>query len=170
MSGSSTFAPTAEALRRKLLKPWSFKLYLWLKLPLAAFAGLRIEQLDEGRCVVSLKGGWRSQNPFGSTYFAAQAMAAEMSTGAPALLLSSTVEPSVAMLVTKLEARYDRRILGVSRFTCEDVPALADAIQRAQASEKPVVLTVRSVARDREGEVCSEFEVTWSFKRRSART
>ena len=75
------FAGRAEALRLQLLTPWRFKLYLAGKLPLALAAGLRLVRLDAQECVVALPGGWRTRNPFGSTYFAAQAMAAELSTG-----------------------------------------------------------------------------------------
>ena len=70
------FDERADALRLRLLKPWNFKAYLWGKLPLAACAGLSLRQLDESGCTVGLPGGWRTQNPFRSTYFAAQAMAA----------------------------------------------------------------------------------------------
>ena len=41
------FEGRADAERRRLLKPWNFKAYLWLKLPLAACAGLSLRQLDE---------------------------------------------------------------------------------------------------------------------------
>ena len=76
----------AEPLRRRMLSPWGLRAYMLARLPLALAAGLRVDVLDERACSVSLPGGWRTRNPFGSTYFAAQTMAAEMSTGAPALL------------------------------------------------------------------------------------
>ena len=54
-----------------------------------------------------LPGGWRTQNPFGSTYFAAQAMAAEMSTGAPGPGRCGKTRPaSVSMLIVGLRASY----------------------------------------------------------------
>jgi hypothetical protein len=136
-------------------------------LPLAAFAGLRVTRLDEQACTVFLPGGWRTRNPFGTTYFAAQAMAAEMSTGAPALVLREDAPRSVSILPVGLRASYTKRLAGDATFTSEDVPAIAAAIARAAASDAPQALVARSTGRNAAGEVVSEFEISWSLKRRS---
>jgi hypothetical protein len=155
----------AEALRRRILGP-GFWLWKWRSLPLAAFAGLRVEVLDDAACTVLLPGGWRTQNPFRSTYFAAQAMAAELSTGAPALVLARTGPASVSMLVTDFRAAYRKRVVGPCRFTFADVAAMAAAVAEAAGSPEPRTFAARSVGRDAAGDVCTEAEVTWSFKRR----
>jgi len=161
-----SFGPAGEALRRRVLRGLPLTLWMWRMLPLAAFAGLRITRLDEQACSVRLPGGWRTRNPFGSTYFAAQAMAAELSTGAPALALRDDAPRSVSMLPVDLRARYGKRLVGPGSFTCEDVPAIAEAIARAAASDEPQLLVARSTGRNTAGEVVAEFEVSWSFKRR----
>ena len=51
-------------------------------------AGLRVERLDAEVCVVRMPGGWRTRNPFRSTYWAAQGMAGEMSTGVMGFLMT----------------------------------------------------------------------------------
>ena len=56
--------------------------FLFLKLPSAFICGVRVKEIDENKCVVSVKHRWINQNPFNSMYFAVQAMAAELSTGA----------------------------------------------------------------------------------------
>jgi hypothetical protein len=165
-----SFSPAAEAVRRRVLSRPSLAFYMWHVLPLGAFAGLRVERLDPGACVVRLPGGWRTRNPFGSTYFAAQAMAAELSTGAPALVLRADAKRSISMLPVGMLVRYTKRLVGPARFSCEDVPALADVIARASASDEPHTLVARSTGRDAQGETVSEFELTWSFKRRPALT
>ena len=99
------FNDRADRVRRQILSPLGFWAYQWKELPLAAFAGLRLRSLDEGGCTVILPGGWRTQNPFRSTYFAAQAMAAEMSTGAPAMTLVRGHDARISMLVTGIECR-----------------------------------------------------------------
>jgi hypothetical protein len=162
-----TFEGRADALRRRLLKPWNFKAYLWLKLPLAACAGLSLRQLDETGCTVGLPGGWRTQNPFRSTYFAALAMAAEMSTGAPAMVLVQGAPASVAMILRGIEAVFTKRIQGPSLFTFEDVAGMWATITRAAASGESESYTGRSVGRGPDGQPASEFKVSWSFKRRS---
>ena len=164
-----SFSPAAEKARRQILSRLPVAAWLWKTLPLAAFAGLRVLRLDEAGCAVRVPGGWRTQNPFRSTYFAAQAMAAEMSTGAPALVLLRGATASVAMLVVGLRVRYSKKLVGPGVFTCEDVPGLRAAIERAAAADEPQAFTARSTGRDAGGEIVAEFEVDWSFKRRAPR-
>ena len=161
-----TFSPKSEAARQRLLRPIPFWAYQWRRLPLAAFAGMRLRALDESACTVFLPGGWRTQNPFRSTYFAAQAMAAEMSTGAPAMILVAGAPASVALLVTGFRASYRKKIAGDSLYRFGEVPAMRAVVEKAAAQDEPLVYVARSEARDAAGEICSEFEVTWSFKRR----
>lgn len=161
------FSPKGDRLRRRVLKRLPVALWLWKALPLAAFAGLRVVRLDGNGCSVRLPGGWRTQNPFRSTYFAAQAMAAEMSTGAPALVLLADVPASVAMLVVGLRVTYSKKIVGPSVFTFEDLEGMRAAIGKAAESKEPEVFVARVVGRDELGDVGAEFEITWSFKRRS---
>ncbi|HEY6549004.1 MAG TPA: DUF4442 domain-containing protein [Vicinamibacteria bacterium] len=157
----------AEKQRQRLLRPFLFRLWLWKTLPLAAVAGLRLRRLDEDGCEVALPGGWRTQNPFRSTYFAAQAMAAEMSTGAPASLLVLGHPASVSMLVTGLRAVFTKKIVGESRFTFSEAGAMRSAVERAVATGEASTFVARSRGRTADGTVAAEFEVTWSFKRRA---
>jgi hypothetical protein len=163
---TALFNDRADKARRRVLSPLSFRLFLWKELPLAAIAGLRLRSLDEGGCTVILPGGWRTQNPFRSTYFAAQAMAAEMSTGAPALVLVQGAEAKVSLLVTEVRARYTKKITGESQFTFREIGEMADTIERAARTGEPAVYVAKSLGRNEAGEPASEFEVTWSFKRR----
>lgn len=162
-----TWAEPAHTLRLQMLEPWRFRLGLLKTLPLAAAAGLRLRHLDEDSCVVALPGGWRTRNPFRSTYFAAQAMAAEMSTGAPASLLVRAAPASVSMLVTEVRGVFTRKIVGGSVFTFAGVPAMRDTVERAARSGEALTFLARSLGRTEDGTVAAEFEITWSFKRRS---
>ena len=115
---------------------------------------------------MALPGGWRTQNPFRSTYFAAQAMAAEMSTGAPACLLVRDAPASVAMLVTQIRGIFTKKIAGESVFTFGEVSAMRDRVEEAARSGEAETFVARSLGRNAEGTVVAEFEITWSFKRR----
>jgi hypothetical protein len=161
-----SFGPKGERARRQVLGRLPVTLWMWKTLPLAAFAGLRVVRLDEEACSVRLPGGWRTQNPFRSTYFAAQAMAAEMSTGAPALVLVEDAAASVAMLVVSLRVAYTKKLVGEGVFTFEDAAGMRSAIERAATSDLPQAFAARSLGRDRSGDAVAEFEITWSFKRR----
>jgi hypothetical protein len=161
-----TLNARSEEARRRLLRPWNFRLYLWARLPLAACAGLSLRRLDEAGCAVAIPGGWRTQNPFRSMYFAAQAMAAEMSTGAPAMMLAAGASASVSMLVREVRGVFNRRIQGEAEFTFEDMAAMRDAVDRAVATGGSEPFVARSIGRTKDGAAASEFEITWSFKRR----
>jgi hypothetical protein len=161
-----SFNPKSEALRRRMLTPWRFRFYLWTTLPLAAGAGLRLRELDGSSCTVFLPGGWRTQNPFRSTYFAAQAMAAELSTGAPAAVLVAGASASVSMLVRGISAVFTQKIVGGSLFTFSDVAGMGTAIERSAGEGAGETYVARATGRTPEGTLAAEFEITWSFKRR----
>ena len=146
--------------------PLAIRALLWSKLPLAAFAGLRVARLDESGAEVTLPSGWKTQNPFGSTYFAAQAMAAEMSTGAPALWFIEQSGAPVASLVTGISARFTKKATSRASFVFSDGAGMRAAIERAVMTGEPVVFTARSVGTQRDGTQVAEFSVEWSFKKR----
>jgi Domain of unknown function (DUF4442) len=146
--------------------PLGIRALLWSKLPLAAFAGLRVARLDESGAEVTLPAGWKTQNPFGSTYFAAQAMAAEMSTGAPALWFIEQSGEKVSSLVTGISAKFTRRAVSEARFVFSDGAAMRSAIDDAVRTGEPVVFSARSVGTQRDGTQVAEFTVEWSFKRK----
>ena len=156
----------SEKLKRLILSPIGFRLWRWRHLPLAAFAGLRVERLDDTAAVVAVPGGWRTQNPFRSTYFGAQAMAAEMSTGAPLLVLVAASGASIATLVTGIEGVFVKKLVGAGRFTFDDVAGMRAAVARAAKTGAPEAFRARSVGRDAAGEVVSEWTLAWSLKRR----
>jgi hypothetical protein len=161
-----SFNEKSESVRRRMSNPWLFRLHLWKTLPLAACAGLRLRHLDERSCAVALPGGWRTQNPFRSTYFAAQAMAAEMSTGLPALALIAGADGSVSMLVREVRGVFTKKIVGESLFTFEDLGGMQAAVARAAGGGDGESFLARSTGRTADGVVAAEFEVLWSFKRR----
>jgi len=57
--------------------PVKSSMFLFWKLPAAFFSGVKIKDIDESKCVVTVPYTWFTQNPFRSTYFASLAMAAD---------------------------------------------------------------------------------------------
>lgn len=160
-------SPAFDRLRKRMLSPVGMRLYMLAKLPLALMAGLRIRELTQERCSVSVPYGWRSTNPFKSTYFAAQAMAAEMSTGALALAATEQAPQSVAMLIVGLEAQFGKKAASEATFVCEDGAGAFAAVEKALASGEPQTWNGVTVGRLANGDEVSRFVFTWSFKRRS---
>jgi hypothetical protein len=156
----------AERFRRQLRNPLIFRSFLLAKLPLAWFAGLRLRAIDEDGCSVVVPRGWRTQNPFASTYFAAQCMAAELSTGALAMAATRAAPVPVSMLVVDLQADLGKKATADATFVCDAGSDLACAVRQAVETGEPAVATVESVGRMADGTEVARFRFTWSFKRK----
>lgn len=170
MSQSPDASPPSRAeverATRQLLNPLAFRAYLAAKLPLALFAGLRMRELDARRCAVAVPYGWRTTNPFRSTYFAAQSMAAELSTGALVLLAVQTAPAPVSMLVTGMSAIFEKKASETLVFTCEDGAACFDAVRRTLETGEGVTLEMHTVGRLPDGTVAARFTFIWGIKKK----
>ncbi len=160
---------STKAFTRLLLHPFKFRMFLLAKLPSAYFSGVRIREATEEHCKVSVPYKWFSKNPFRSTYFACMAMAAEMSTGALAMMHLYKREPAVSMLVVKVEGEYFKKATGLTFFTCRDGAAIRQVIEKAATAGEPGSIRARSEGLNEAGEVVAEFFITWSFKSRTGK-
>ncbi len=142
---------------------WKMGLFLFYKLPAGWFMGFRLRNCDGLRAEVDLPYGWRSKNPFKSTYFAAQVGAGELSTGVLALHALQE-QPPVSMLVTHQEAEFYKKANQTIRFTCEEGPQVQWAIAEALATGEARQLRMCSVGRLPDGTEASRVWITWSFK------
>lgn len=159
--------PAAEERRRKMLNPFLLRLFLLAKLPSALFAGLRLRELDAEHAVATIPYGWRSTNPFRSTYFAALAMAAEFSTGALAALAADSSPRPMAMLIVNMTASFEKKATSLTTFTCAEGATFAAAVAQAVATGEPATAAAETVGRMADGTVVARFTFTWSFKARS---
>ena len=158
-----------EKHARRMKNPFLMRFFLLWKLPLGFMAGLRVKHLDQNRCQTTVPYGWRTQNPFRSTYFAAQAMAAELSTGALAMAATDLAPASVAMLITGLDADFGKKATATTTFTCDGGEEIFAAVARTVESGEAETVTVETVGRMPDGTEVSRFTFTWSFKRRASR-
>ena len=144
--------------------PFLFRLMLLKMLPLGFLAGLQLQRADDQVCFVGIRYRYLTKNPFRSIYFAAQAMAAEMSTGLPALLHLRATKSNTSMLVTHFEANYFKKAVGKIQFRFEDVAALHQAIDQAGPSGTQFIAISRGYTA--QNECVAEMRVSWSFKKR----
>lgn len=154
-------------MEKLVRNPFIFRLFLIRKLPLAWLAGLKVLQYDKSACEIGLRYGYWTQNPFRSIYFAAMAMAAEMSTGLPALLLLRAGGKPASMLVTNLEASYGKKAVGKIRFRFDQIAEMQAAIDQAMQTGEGVVFQAQSIGTNSQGEEVARFVISWSFKRKS---
>ena len=138
--------------------------FLFFKLPSAYWSGVRVNDINETRCKVSVKHKWINQNPFNSMYFAVQAMAAELTTGALVMAEIQKSNRKISMLVGSNRAVFSKKATGRITFICEDGHRVAQAIAQTIATGEGVSITSKSVGTDESGNQVSEMEFDWSIK------
>jgi hypothetical protein len=143
-----------------------FKLFSIRKLPLAFLTGLKIIQLDESKCITSVNYNYLNKNPFRSTFWAVLGMAAELSTGAYALLSTKGKGESIAVILVSTQAEFLKKATGISTFVCTDWCAFDDAVNKTIETGVPQTTKGKTVGTNKDGELVANFEFTWSFKRR----
>lgn len=159
--------PSFNKFKELISNPLKFRFFLFTKLPAAYFAGLRMHHFDENTCVVRIRYGWFSMNPFKSIYFAVEAMAAEMCSGMLAFGQVYHRVPKVSMLVVQMEISFIKKATGVILFSCEDGIKIRNAINESIQSGEGKTLVCKSVGKNTNHEVVAEFNITWSFKAKS---
>src|SRR5690606_2505142 len=90
--------------QKGVLNSFMFNLFLLKSLLMGFLAGLRVKSRTNERCEFTVPYRWLNKNPVQSSYFAVLAMAAEMSTGMLSMMGTIKSKPSVAVLVTGIEA------------------------------------------------------------------
>ncbi|MFK7929043.1 MAG: PaaI family thioesterase [Myxococcota bacterium] len=161
--------PDVKKLRRQMLSKTNLRGFMASKLPLALMAGLKVTHLDASSCKTTVRYGWRTTNPFKSTYFAALAMAAEMSTGALGLSLVQAAPEPVSILITGMTAEFVKKATDLTTFTCGDGAALQDAVVETLQSGEGTTCVATSTGTNQAGEVVARFTFTWSFKKKGSK-
>ncbi len=153
-----------SAFIRIARNPFKFRIFLLRKLPNAYFAGLRVKELDEQHAIVTIPYKWFTKNPFRSTYFACLGMAAELSTGLLAMAHLYKHQPTVSMLVLRVESDFLKKATGITSFHCQDGLMMQQAIKETLQSGEPRTVNARSIGVNDAGDTVASFTVQWSFK------
>ena len=139
-------------------------IFLLFKLPSAFFCGVRVKEINETECIVTVKHRWINQNPFNSLYFAVQAMAAELSTGALVIKQIKRSEKNISMLVANNKSNFTKKATGQITFTCNDGHLINEAIQKTIATREGQTFWMKSIGTNQKGEQVSEMDFEWSIK------
>ncbi len=143
---------------------FKINVFLFFKLPSAFFSGVRLKSIDNQQCITSVKHRWINQNPFNSMYFAVQAMAAELSTGALVLNKIKESGKNISMLVANSKSSYSKKATGRINFVCNDGNLIQNAVQQAIASGDGQTIWMKSIGTNQKGEQVSEFDFEWTIK------
>ena len=152
---------------KQVRNPFTFGLFQLWKLPASFFSGVRVDSLIPEACVCSVPHRWITQNPFRSTYFASLSMAAEMSTGLLAMAHLHKSDPTVSMLVTRLEADFFKKATERIFFTCADGEAFYEAVNGTVEDGSPRTVRAQAIGKNSAGETIAVFYITWSLKAKS---
>jgi Domain of unknown function (DUF4442) len=139
-------------------------LFVMVKLPSAYLCGVRAKYIDNQKCEVSVKHRWINQNPFKSMYFAVQAMAAELTTGALVLSQIRDSKKNISMLVANSKSNFTKKAIGRITFTCNDGLLIENAIKQAIATNEGQTIWMKSIGIDEKGDQVSEFDFEWSVR------
>jgi len=155
----------AIKFRKKILSKFNFFVFSLSKLPSLAWWSVKLRSLDDQKCVVTIPFSWRTQNPFKSIYFAAQAGAAELSTG---LLCMQALRGrgKWSMYVIGFEAEYGVTAKTKVAFTCEDGDLVKEILEKIETTNKPDQIVMTSTGTNTEGQMVSRFKIKWSFKKK----
>lgn len=146
------------------ITPKRVNTFMLFKLPLGYLSGMRVKELNAQKCVVAIKHGWMNQNPFKSMFWAAQGMAAEMSTGVLVMQAIESSKKKVSMLVTHQDGNFYKKAIGKIVFTCNNGDEIKAAIKKSSETKEgqEVILVAEGVNSD--GVVVSNFKFQWSLK------
>lgn len=148
---------------RKQVKSPLFNIFLFRKMPLAFFAGVKVKQLTDELAITTMRFSWLNQNPFRSMYFAAMSMGAELATG---LHLFQYQDLNFSMLLIETKATFYKKAVGRIRFECnqgmEAKTCVHALLEDKEASE--LDLLVRAYNQDEN--LLAEFSFKWSLKKR----
>lgn len=143
--------------------------FLLAKLPSAYISGVRVTELNSSFCTVRIRESWMNKNPFNSIYFAAQSMAAELSTGALVFQELEKSGYSISMLVTSCNMDFQKKAKGKILFSCLQGEEVARAILAAVETKQGQILRLKSRGVDSHGALVSEMVFEWSIKLKNSK-
>jgi hypothetical protein len=159
--------PTLSAAQQRYIdkfkRPATVRWFFLRHLPTLLWWGGQVETLSGEEAKVSIPYSWRTQNPFRSTYFAAQAGAAELSTGLLALLATQDPQQKFSTLITRQEGDFLKKATKRVVFHCEQGTEIRAAAERAVTTGEPQTIDAVSRGIQEDGVEVSRFVFRWSI-------
>ncbi|MFN8396240.1 MAG: DUF4442 domain-containing protein [Bacteroidia bacterium] len=154
-------------IQKAFTSPMKFRLTMYTQLPLGFWIGMRVRELNDQRCVVTVPYKRLNKNPFRSTFWAVLGMAAEMSSGAILTMYTYQQKPSVSLLVGSQTGKFMKKAVGLTTFVCEAAPAIKAAVIKAATTGEAVEVICPVIGYNEANEPICEFTFNWSLKARS---
>ena len=149
-------------LRR--LGMFKYNFFLFKDLPSAWLCGVRVKDLNDKKCIISVRHNWFNSNPFKSLYWAVQGMASELATGLAIIDFANKNKLKISMLVISNESKFLKKAKGLIRFECDQVGSVKKTLSSLSKNKTTDKIKLKSTGYDESGDVVSEFIYEWSFK------
>lgn len=101
-------------------------------------------------------------------YFAVQAMAAELTTGALVMYHINKSGKKISMLVANNKGNFSKKARGKITFTCNEGHLIEQAIAKAIETGEGQTFWMSSIGIDEAGDQVSHMEFEWSIKAKQA--
>lgn len=144
------------------ISPSRINWFTLFKLPAAYFTGVRVREVNDISCTVSVRLKWVNKNPFRSMFWAVQGMAAELSTGVLLMQTLSQKNTKASMLVIETKATFSKKAVGNIVFDCTQGAEVANTLAEATQGPKQIWLHAKGI--DAAGDEVSAFSFLWSIK------
>lgn len=154
----------ARLLSRAMRTPTLFQGLLWTRMPLLAMIKPRMRGLDQERCEVEIPFRYRNRNIFGTMYFAATLMAAELTTGGLVLFHNAARPEKVKFIVKGIEADFVKPARSRVTFVCDQGEEVRKAFEEALRGEEGVERTLEVSGRRADGEEVARVKVNWYWR------
>lgn len=149
------------------ISPSKLNTFLMFKLPSAYLTGVRVKEISDSSCVVTVKHKWLNQNPFNSMFWAVQGMAAELTTGALMMMKIKESGKKISMLVANNKGNFTKKATGRISFSCHDGNQLDETIAKAIETGEGQTIWMQSTGVNEEGVEVSNFQFEWTIKVKS---
>ena len=143
---------------------FKYNFFLFKDLPSAWLCGVRVRDLNDKKCIISVRHNWFNSNPFKSLYWAVQGMASELATGLAIIDFANKNKLKIYMLVISNESKFLKKAKGLIRFECDQVKAVKKILSSLSKNKSTDKIKLKSTGYDESGDIVSEFVYEWSFK------
>lgn len=135
-----------------------------IRMPLLALSRARLVELNLNEATSFLPFALTNRNPFGSMYFAAQLMAAELACGGLVLLHNENHEQNFSPIVKHIDVEFMRAGFGDITYHCSQGVKAARMLERALRTGDRVEEVFEIEGTTKADGVITRVAITWSAR------
>ena len=145
---------------------WKMRLFSFVRIPLIFFCCPKVMAMNQERCEVLIPLGWRTRNHWGSMYFGALAIGADLAAGVYAMWRIEESKAQVSLVFKDFKASFLKRPMDDVIFVCTEAAKIDAQIKAVIAQKTRITETIRISAYENKNrhQPVAEFELGLSLK------